>query len=195
MFEREPFLPELPPLPIVPEDRPGDPLDDLFPRSGLNFEESQKISTSFHRGPRSRAGSALIMWSLAAAFIDTLLVLSMSCVFLLCFCFLLKMGFAPVIVEFKTTMMGLALLLIVGVFVSYLLVSRIFLGFTIGEWACGLRLGSLQQRHSSSYALKVCARTTLVLLTGGVLLPALSLMAGEDIAGLIVRLPLIFKKS
>lgn len=60
---------------------------------------------------------------------------------------------------------------------------RGFNGATIGEWTCSLRLGQPWQRLQSGYILKVLLRTTLIMATGIVTLPLLSLLFKRDLAG------------
>jgi hypothetical protein len=76
----------------------------------------------------------------------------------------------------------------------YLIFLRSFLSFTLGEWACGLRLGSPKQRLMSSYIFKVTARTLLIYATGVIIIPALSLITGQDIPGRLLKLPLVSLK-
>lgn len=73
----------------------------------------------------------------------------------------------------------------------YLLTLRCFFGFTIGEWACDLRLGQPHQRFMRSYPVKVFTRVTLIVGTGLFALPLLSFLTGRDWAGKITGLFLI----
>jgi membrane protein required for beta-lactamase induction len=68
---------------------------------------------------------------------------------------------------------------------SYLIFMRAFIGASIGEWTCDLRLGEPMQRFKKTYLLRVILRTTLILLTGVFVLPLISLLTKKDIAGLI----------
>jgi hypothetical protein len=65
----------------------------------------------------------------------------------------------------------------------YLVVNRIFLGATPGEWVFDQRLGFPHETESASYSLKIALRTSLILLSGVILFPLLSLAFGRDILG------------
>jgi hypothetical protein len=67
----------------------------------------------------------------------------------------------------------------------YLITTRAFLGCSIGEGACGLRLGKPLERQASNYVLRVILRNTVVVVTGVVVLPVLSLLTRKDLQGLI----------
>jgi len=66
---------------------------------------------------------------------------------------------------------------------SYLVLSRLWMGASLGEWACDLRLGQPVERIRSDYALRVMLRTTCVFMTGLVLLPLFSAIFRRDLAG------------
>lgn len=118
------------------------------------------------------------MWSLAAAVIDGLLLVAMNLVFMMIF---IKIVRAPitsnVIFDFA--------LIFVGATWLYMITTRFFLGCSIGEAACDLRLGKPQDRYSRLYFLKVLIRASLVTSTGLFVLPFLSLITGKDLAGKI----------
>jgi len=65
----------------------------------------------------------------------------------------------------------------------YLIMMRIFMGASLGEWSCQLRLGQPVQRIKTSYILRVMARTTLILVTGIITLPILSIVCKKDLIG------------
>jgi hypothetical protein len=179
----------------VPESNPtddsGTSISPNFTYSELQWKETN--STEFHRGSRGgnrRAGFRLLAWSWAAAVIDSLVVLGFLC--------LLIAGLAlyfgpPAIATFETSRLEAKVGSIALLVAMYMILLRSFLGFSIGEWACGLRLGFLAQRLDKLYALKVVARTLLIFATGVVVLPLCSLLLGRDLAGELLRLPLIEK--
>lgn len=65
----------------------------------------------------------------------------------------------------------------------YLTVNRLFLGATPGEWVFDQRLGAASEQGRAAFSLKAIGRATLILLTGVVTLPILSLLMGRDILG------------
>ncbi len=68
-------------------------------------------------------------------------------------------------------------------FWMYLIVTRFFMGASVGEWACNLRLGQPNQRIKTTYLLKVIFRTSLIMVTGVFIIPVLSLILKKDMAG------------
>jgi hypothetical protein len=75
----------------------------------------------------------------------------------------------------------------------FLTMTRVFMGFTPGEWVFDQRIDLPQNHGTTMYVLHVLARTTLVVATGLVTLPILSLIMRQDLAGLITRAPLLKK--
>lgn len=65
----------------------------------------------------------------------------------------------------------------------YLVVNRIFIGCTAGEWVFDQQVGKDQEIGSASYSLKIAFRSLLVIATGFITLPALSMIFGSDLTG------------
>lgn len=152
-------------------------IDRVFSKRRLpEFDE-----TGFHRGPRDGAGGLrLAVWNWVAALIDTLLVISMT---------LLLASFVSVTPYWGLFYSELEKVLpLVGF--AYIVMLRILLGRSIGEWACGLRLGDFVERKSRTYPVRVILRSILVFSTGLILLPLVSLLMERDLTGRIVGLEL-----
>jgi len=92
---------------------------------------------------------------------------------------------------FGGSLLRLSLASFLASVILYQMILRMFLGFTIGEWACGLRLGSTSERLSGNYAFRVFLRSMVNMVSGFVLLPFLSLLFGQDLAGRISGLYLV----
>jgi hypothetical protein len=75
----------------------------------------------------------------------------------------------------------------------YLVVNRLFLGFTPGEWVFDQRLGQPRELGTASYSLKVAARSLLVLATGFVVIPLFSMISRRDILGKALGAELVKK--
>lgn len=161
-----------------------------FPVDPAWAKESQKIS--FHRGssPVKRRWK-LMAWSLAAGFIDILMMFSITC--FVTGTLILAMSWKVSLnqVAHTQSLQTALILTLVGFYAMYLLILRVFLGCTLGEWACGLRLGEPRHRLSPGYSLKVHFRLLVTVLTGGVTLPLLSMVFGVDLAGKLSGLPLV----
>ena len=65
----------------------------------------------------------------------------------------------------------------------YQVSTRIFLGFSPGEWVSDLRLGTPDEFNHENYALKVVARATLNVLSGVVVFPLIGLAMRKDVIG------------
>ncbi|MFM6926830.1 MAG: hypothetical protein ACKOX6_00105 [Bdellovibrio sp.] len=176
----------------APTQAPNSKLNELFKNHNLVFSQ-----TGFQGGPsRRRKGHRLALWSWLASMIDGLLLLAASCLFLICFSLIVKSPAGAVLSEmFHTQIKGLFFL---EIFAAsswiYLITTRIFMGSSVGEWACDLRLGQPQERLASAYAVRVVLRCTLILATGVVTLPILSLLSGKDLAGVLSGLRLFSLK-
>jgi hypothetical protein len=86
---------------------------------------------------------------------------------------------------------------LIGLFAAttwiYLVLNRMFLGYTPGEWVFDQRIGKPEDTGSALYSLKVALRSTIVLATGFVVFPFLSFCAGTDILGSMTGAGLVKK--
>lgn len=199
--QRAPLKREAPvPLrgPTIRRRQPGTPapnrVDNLFKnRQALNFDQN----TGFHGGPSARRkGSRLAAWSLIASFVDLLILISISCIFILAFSFIVKSSMGSLVgslIKNHHQTLFFAEVFCISAWL-YTICTRTLMGATIGEWACDLRLGQPQQRMHSSYLLKVALRSTLIVATGFITLPLLSLFIGKDIPGVFTGLRLFSLK-
>ncbi len=160
-----------------------------YPKGHLRDLDFAESTMGFHSGPNRRRGYRLILFSWAASLIDVLLGVAFSSFFILTSSVVLRVNMFRGIPQSGWPIVGL------GIFVASVaaeqILLRIFLGFTIGEWACGLRLGSSKERAASNYALRVLLRSLVNLFSGFVLLPILSLIVGQDLSGRISGLYLV----
>lgn len=171
---------ETPNKPQTPHRQPSVPRTDLFRR--VDFSDN---ATGFHGGSSKRTGIRLAMWTWLSAAVDTLMMIAMSCFFVIAFSLLMKTS-ARDVVQFVWQDITLTKLFIGAFLLSfwmYMIFLRSFNGATIGEWTCSLRLGQPWQRMQSGYILKVLARTTLIMATGIIAVPLISLLLKRDLAG------------
>ncbi len=155
--------------------------NDVFKRADYFIEDQ----VNFRSGSQNRSGFKLALWSWMSASIDGLIMLSISCFAMILFSFLMKTPARDVLkfmyVEPNVTKMFLFSFLFS--FWVYLVMMRIFMGASLGEWTCQLRLGQPTQRIRPSYYLRVIVRTTLILGTGIITIPLLSLILKRDLMG------------
>ena len=75
----------------------------------------------------------------------------------------------------------------------YLVATRLFLGFTPGEWVFDQRLGQPEQLGTAPYSLKVALRSILVVATGFIVIPLLSMISRRDLLGRLMGVELVRK--
>lgn len=159
-------------------------IEDLVqPFDSMEWQSDEQIF--FHGGRRKRSGLRLALWTWVSAGIDGLVLFSMSCFFMIFFSVLMKTSFKSflnLVFAHRTGFETFAMLFVV-VSWSYLIFSRVFMGASIGERTCYLRLGQPIERFQVSYILKVIVRSTVVVLTGIFVLPILSVLFRRDLAG------------
>ena len=161
--------------------RGGIARDGLFKRDNYFLENK----TDFRSGPQNRSGLNLTLWSWMSALIDSLVLTSISCFCLILFSFLIKtpMGEVFKVLSLEPSIKEMFAISFIFSFWVYLVTMRVFMGASLGEWSCQLRLGQPLQRIKPTYVLRVAARTTLLLITGVVTLPILSLIFKKDLLG------------
>lgn len=126
-------------------------------------------------------------WNFSSSLLDAMLVIASS---LLCMIILLVISKVDLVANLthpdENGMIYIATAaLFAGVAFIYLTVNRVFLGYTPGEWAFDQRIGRPEQMAKASYSFKVIYRSLLVICTGFILFPLLSLVFGKDFAGAI----------
>jgi hypothetical protein len=181
-------------IPRAPK-KPSAPVQSPFPQPGAydapmlkkipGIKEQAAVGT--RRGaadsPQRRLEPASV--SFASAFLDFIIVMAMSIVFLIALLMVTKINLAVVLTNLnKDPMTQISFgLLFVAVMQMYAVVARSFFGRTIGEWTFDLQLGEDKEQQMESYPLKVAWRSLLTTITGLVFLPLVSALIGHDVAG------------
>lgn len=135
-------------------------------------------------------------FSFSAALLDGMLVVAAS---LLCMIILLVITKVDLIGNLTNPdsqgMIYLSTLsLFAGVSFIYLTVNRVFMGCTPGEWAFDQRIGKPEELNKAVYSLQVFGRSILVIVTGFIVMPLLSLAFNKDFAGSVTGAQL-YKKG
>lgn len=139
----------------------------------LKFEDKSKTQSPFiHTYP-----------SLAAGFLDMLLIISLSLFYMMAMTFTLKMDLIRILADGSEDVILATAALFIGVGFTYYLAQRLILGFTVGEWAYEQRLG-LPEEFKQGYSLRVLFRLGLHLITGIILIPLISWALERDLAGI-----------
>lgn len=134
-------------------------------------------------------------WNFSSALLDSMLVIAAS---LLCMIILLVITKVDLIGNLThPDEAGMIYISTVAMFATvafiYMTVNRIFMGATPGEWAFDQRIGTPKELNTAGYALKVVARSALVIVTGFILFPILSVLMNKDYAGKITGAKLLKK--
>jgi hypothetical protein len=164
-----------------------DILKTLNEKRGLEIAEKNKLHEP---APITFKKS---QWDLSASLLDAMLITAAS---LLCLIILLVVTrvdlFANLYHPDTSNMVYWSLIsLVAGITWIYLVGNRVFLGYTPGEWVFDQRLGKPEEFGTADYALKTIARSSLVLLTGLIIFPIISLFTNEDYLGKILGLELV----
>jgi hypothetical protein len=134
-------------------------------------------------------------WNFSSALLDSMLVVAAS---LLCMIIVLMITKADLISNLANPdadgMIYLSTFsLLAAVSLIYLLINRMFMGATPGEWAFEQRIGKPEEMNNAMYSVRVLARSALVIVTGFVVLPLLSAALKRDLAGEITGAALVKK--
>lgn len=188
-----------PTIPVEPETSPSSSAVDeilktLQKNRRLDFETKAATKVQQQVAPKTEEYKAGV-WSFSSGLLDGMLVIAAS---LLCMIVVLMVTKADLIANLTTPdesgMIYLATFsLLASVSFIYLLVNRMFLGATPGEWAFEQRIGQPEEVTTAMYSIRVLARSILVIATGFIVLPILSLILNKDIAGEITGAHLVKK--
>lgn len=131
----------------------------------------------------------------SAFLLDIMLILAMNLLCLITLLVTTKIDlFANLYKPDAENMIYLSLLaLFAGTSWIYLVATRTFMGCTPGEWVFDQRLGLPEETGSAMYSLLVMARATLVIASGAVFFPLLSMIMNRDILGRFMGLQLMKK--
>lgn len=170
-----------------PEKNRPEKLPKKFYRGGVFRRDDYFLDdrVDFRSGSQNRSGFKLALWSWMSAFIDGLILISISCFAMILFSFLMRTPARDVLrfISVEPNIGKMFLFSFLFSFWSYMVMMRIFMGASLGEWSCQLRLGQPVQRLKASYFLRVIARTSLILVTGIITIPILSLGLKRDLVG------------
>jgi hypothetical protein len=148
-------------------------------------EEIRSVSRSAHKYEDSNVFIPAIIF-------DTIVVIGLTCLFAVAVLLVVDVDLLNIIQsasgDFMTSLS--LILLCLSVLELYLIIFRSFLGATLGEWAFDIQLGTKAEQASAYYPLRVIWRSMVVIGTGFITLPILSLLAGKDLAGFITGLSL-----
>lgn len=152
-------------------------------KSTKKKENRKKISLS-DRG--------YLRWSLPAMILDGIVVTALSLAFVMALLLVTKVNFLQTLTYGGlqgSTIWSLALLFIFVTFV-YMVSSRSFFGFSLGEWTFEMRLGQPSEFERTTYPLHIMLRTLLSWVGVVFLLPLWTFLFSRDFVGSLCGLRL-----
>lgn len=123
--------------------------------------------------------------SFASATLDFIICTALALVFLAASLSVTKVDLNIVLANLNGDVMTQIALgvMFLAVMQMYVVIARAIFGCTLGEWTFDLQIGRDEEQTEGTYPLKVAFRSFLNIVTGLVLLPLVSALAGRDIAG------------
>jgi len=130
--------------------------------------------------------------SIPSAILDGVVVFAMSLIFLVALMTITKVDLARLVFSVGLDMpTKVAFAVLFGsITLMYVVVVRSFFGRTLGEWTFDHQMGDDQQHEKISYPFKVLWRAVLIMGTGVVVLPLLSMAIGRDLLAPLTGLQL-----
>lgn len=177
----------------VPNTAVDDILKTLNEKRSVDFADAKKAKASLRETPVASFKSSY--FDVSAGILDAMLVVAAV---LACLIVLLLVTQIDLVGNLtnpgENFMIYFALLgLVASISWIYLVAHRAFLGATPGEWVFDQQLGSEADQKKAIYGLKVAARSLIVVATGFILFPALSLLFKKDLLGSVFNLSLLKK--
>jgi hypothetical protein len=164
---------------------PGTTASPYRDRMSESFAKSfPRIDTTTAKAPETAEQLTPVAAGISSGIVDTMMITGVATVLLVCILQITKINLIGMLSNATTdgpTQMNLALLFL-AVYHLYMLVSRAFFGATLGEWAFELQLGSTPQQERVIYPVQVILRSMLMMITGFVLIPLLSVVFNTDLA-------------
>lgn len=122
--------------------------------------------------------------STASAIIDFAIILGLASLFIVSLVFITKVDIVMMLTNNQMSQRTLFEMgaLFCGVALFYFMLSRGLFGSTLGDWAFDVQLGSEKDRSHLMYPFQVLFRTFVIMVTGVILVPLVSLGFGKDIA-------------
>lgn len=171
----------------VSNDLPSTTVDEILKtlndRKRPSFQQPQ-VKTKIEITPEAPVFRSTA-WDFSAFLLDLMLVLAINLVCLILLLVTTKVDlFANLYNPDTDNMIFISMgVLFLGTSWMYLVMTRVFMGCTPGEWIFDQRLGLPEETGSAMYSLLVVARAVLILATGLVIFPLISAFANHDVLG------------
>jgi len=184
--------------PMFPQTTRANPVDDilktLHKNKNMSFESTSKEKNKISNTKTDTY--KLSPWVFSTSILDGMLVTALTLLAMILVLVITKVDLIRVLTTATSdpSVYLATLLLFATMSFVYLFGLRLIMGATPGEWAYDLRIGNPQKQNTVDFALQVFARSLLVVLTGFVLFPLLSLIFRKDLLGHITGAAL-YKKN
>ena len=178
----KPVLPQQEPAPATQYQKEFDvTLNDSLAKA---FPKEETTKPFFHQTVTPITKFKEIHSSFASAFIDGLFCILLSSLFLVTLVWFTGVDIMAMLISQK---MGLRAMIEIGLLSSgvtliYYMLSRGLFGSTLGDWAFDVQLGTAQERNHLMYPFQVLFRTFVIMVTGLIVVPLVSIGFGKDIA-------------
>ncbi|MEQ1877493.1 MAG: hypothetical protein ABL958_12680 [Bdellovibrionia bacterium] len=172
--------------------QPTMPSPNISSRGTMRPEIQTRVQEQARPAARSAHKYGDVNVFIPAIIFDSIVVIGLTCLFAVAVLLIVEVDLLEIIQIARTdfmTSLSLALLCL-SVLELYLIIFRSFLGATLGEWAFDIQLGTAADQASAYYPLRVILRSFIVIATGFITLPILSLIVGRDLAGVLSGLSL-----
>ncbi len=155
------------------------------PQYRINQTEFVEEPRSAPQQQKRQFSKEEISVALPSIFFDSIVIVGLTGLFLFATFLIARVdpvNVIKMIPQDPMTALGVAVL-VFSLIQGYLLVSRSFFGSTLGEWAFEIEVGTPEEQSSALYPIRILWRSALTTATGMVLLPLISILMGQDIAG------------
>lgn len=182
--------PQSPPPPVQPPSfRPkhshGPQYDVTLNNSISNaFPKVEFQKSFFHQTVTPQPQYKEVPASFTSAIIDGLITLGITSLFTVSLVVIFQIDLVKLMASQKMVMRTALdiLYLYFGIVLIYFMAARGLWGSTLGDWAFDIQLGSEKQRRHVMYPYQVLFRTFIILATGIILIPLVSMGFGKDMA-------------
>ena len=176
------------PLPRdLPREQPSSPITKIEPQLNLQFKESDLKTPNLDKailGVVEENAYQPIATALFAALFDGVVALTLSILFLVAMMMVIEVDLMAMLLNAETqffAQMSFAFLYF-AILQLYMVVTRSIAHSTVGEWAFDVHLAQRNGETSTMFPLRVVWRSMVMVATGMIVLPLLSLIFRRDLA-------------
>ncbi|MCB0378001.1 MAG: RDD family protein [Bdellovibrionales bacterium] len=183
---KTPSMPLEPQMPMASVTTTVGPGFDITLDNSLSqaFPKAELEKRFFHQTVTPQPQFKEVSASFASAILDGLIILGLSSLFVVALVAITKVDLISMVRNHHMggkVAMELGLLYL-GTTLLYFMLARGLWGSTLGDWAFDVQLGTEEERTHIMYPFQVLFRTFIIIATGIILIPLVSLGFGKDMA-------------